>query len=178
MMQEHEVLTVQSIVVDDKVVVAESWKDVCAIYTPQKARSRALNILRAAAYAESEASIFKAITGVGQHKGFGEISKKALSTAVEALEIIRKERLPLPEDIRAIFGFNTKLPLVDLTWKKGHKISLRLGEAKKHAISLLECAESVETDSFLLKHLERDDWQYLMDEFRLERQKSWTEGLI
>jgi hypothetical protein len=169
-------LQVRSLLIDGCMMVCELWLEVCATYSPQQARSRALNILRAAAYAESEASIFRAISGIG-HKGFWKIPNDRIKTAVATLQLVRKQRLPLPDDIQGIFGFNTQLPLVNLVWKDA-QLSLHLDEAKKHAITLLECAESVETDGFLMQHLEHEDWQILMDEYRLHRQKSWLEGLI
>lgn len=161
----------------NEVLVLEIWKGFVCLYNPVEARNRGVGILQSVAYADSEAAIFKALVGLDERKGFGGIPKKTMQLAITALQVVRKQRQPLPEGINPIFGFSTQQPLVDLIINS-HKISLDLDTARTHALHLLEAAEAAVSDNFFLNQLVIEEWRDLMTEMSGYRQKQWLEALL
>lgn len=145
-------------------------------YTPTDSRNRALGIIRASAYAESEGAVFESIAGKG--KGFG-LSQKDLRLATKFLQLVREQREPLPPGINAIFGFNTKKPLVDLIFAD-RTISLSVDDARTHALRLLEASEAATTDQFLFFLVDGDKemWSETITALRLFRQQFNLESLL
>jgi hypothetical protein len=145
------------------------------------ARKRAIAILQAIAYADSEATVFKAIAGVG-HQGFGKIPQKSLKAATQIVEIMRQHRQALSEGIDVFFGYNTRQGIVKLFWDD-IEIQFSLDDAYRHATLLLEVAEAAESDSFFYKFLtskldiEPEVVQHLMDEFFSHREKTRLEAI-
>ena len=165
----------------NQIIIREEYDNETAEHSALEARKRALGIVRASAYAESEASIFKALTGLDR-KGFGQIPKKTIEMAAMTLQLVRNERLALLPGINAIFGFETKQPLVEINIGS-RRLTLYLDEAKSHAINLLQAAEAADTDMFLANIAGEDEegrqvYAMLTEELKLYRQQSWLEDLF
>jgi hypothetical protein len=143
-------------------IVVQTYGDNVVTMSAEAAKIRAIAILQAIAYADSEAVFFKTLTGLSSSKGFGKIPPKDLKMAVTMLQMIRDNRQDLPTGISAIFGFNTQKPLVVLEWDDV-KIQMELDTALHHASCLLEAAEAAQSDSFL--------YQFVTSNFDVEHEE-------
>lgn len=151
------------------------------LLTLTEARKQADLIIRACAIAESEAAIVKGMDATVSPKGFEKPKTNLLPW--QMLQLIRDFRPPLGEGINAIYGYNTKLPLVEIDWY-GDRIQWDIESARHHAYALLITAEASETDAFYFFFLrekvgiERDELQPLLIEFAEFRRKNLLEDLF
>ncbi|MBO3459935.1 hypothetical protein G7B40_040115 [Aetokthonos hydrillicola Thurmond2011] len=164
--------------------VLQRYRDSEVMFTAEQARERGAAILRAAAYAETEAAVFKTLIGINpKSKGFGEIPKKDLEMAAMMLQLVRDQREPLPQGIDCIFGFNTQKPIVVLEWNEV-KLQLDLPEARHHALALLAAADAADSDAFLYQFMtgatdmELEEVGVLIQQFALYRQRRQLESMI
>jgi hypothetical protein len=184
-MTEEKVLHVESSVSSGSYqpMVIQVYGDNVVTMSAEAAKIRAIAILQAIAYADSEAVLFKTLTGLSSSKGFGKIPPKDLKMAVTMLQMIRDNRQKLPAGISAIFGFNTQKPLVVLEWDEV-KIQMEVDTALHHASCLLEASEAAQSDSFLYQFVtsnfdvEHEEVVVLMKDFALHRQRTRLESVI
>ncbi|ACC81147.1 hypothetical protein [Nostoc punctiforme] len=145
------------------------------------ATQHAIAIFNAAAYAESEVALFKALVP-NVPKGFGKPSKD-VQMALMMLKMLRDKREPLPSNISGIFGFNTQKPLVEIDYGK-FKLQYELDEVRFHAASLLEAAEAARFDAFWFKFgnqelgLEELEILGIVQKYRLYKQKYSIEAMF
>lgn len=169
-------LFVQTKLVNGEMLVIESIidTDVENEYTPAGAKNRALAIMQACAYAESEAIVVKSL--VSNKIDLGHFDLKPMQ---DLLLLIRKNRQPLREGIAAIYGFRTQKPLVNLTFSSGI-ISLHVDDARRHANILLEASEAALSDQFLLFLADGDKqmWSQMMETLQLFRKQFDLESLF
>lgn len=177
-----EILSVESVV--DKsnepwIIVSYQGKSVTL--SLQDSTVRAMGILSAAAYAESEAAVFRFLCPT-LPKGFGRPSKE-VQMGLEALRLIREQRLPLPPGVNGIYGFNTTLALVDLDYGE-FRIQLAIDEVRVHAQGLLEACESARFDAFWYKFggdnfdLSKEELQVIIQEYKLFKERYAVESLF
>ncbi|QLE46410.1 hypothetical protein FD723_40065 (plasmid) [Nostoc sp. C052] len=161
--------------------VLQSYGENTITMSAEVARKRAIAVLQAIAYADSESTIFKSLANVG-HGGFGKPPQKNLKMACQLVQIMRENRQALPEGIDAFFGDQTQQATVALRWD-GIEILLSLDEAYHHATSLLEVAESAESDAFFYKFLSSDLGlepqvvQNLLNQFCSQRERTRLEAI-
>lgn len=178
-MTEEKILSVESSVSSGSYqpIVIQTYGDNVVTMSTEAAKTRAI------AYADSEAVLFKTLTGLSASKGFGKIPPKDLKMAVAMLQMTRDNRQQLPSGISAIFGFNTQKPLVVLEWDD-IKIQMEVDTALHHAICLLEASEAAQSDSFLYQFVtsnfkvEYEEVAVLMKNFALHRQRTRLESVI
>lgn len=183
-MQEEKQILVESSVSPGSFqpVVIQTYGKNVITFSAEVAKQRAIAILQAIAYADSEGVIFKTLGGLSA-KGFGKPRQKDLEMATQLVRVIRENRNPLPQGVNAIFGFKTQQPLIDLEWDD-IKISLRLDEALHHATVLLEAAEAAQSDSFLYQfvtanfEVDYEQIKSLVQEFALHRQRTRLESVM
>lgn len=163
-------------------VVLQFYGENTITMSAEVARKRAIAILQAIAYADSESTIFKSLAGLG-HGGFGKPPEKTVKMARQLVEIMRHNRQILPEGIDAFFGDRTQQAIVALRWDD-IEILLPLDDAYHHATGLLEVAESAESDGFFYKFLssnldlEPQIVQQLLNEFSSHRERTRLEAMI
>jgi hypothetical protein len=163
-------------------IVVQTYGDNTVTMSTETAKKRAIAILQAIAYADSEAVVFKTLTGLSSTKGFGKVPPKDLKVGTQLLQIIRDNRQKLPQGISAIFGYNTRQPLVVLEWDDV-KIQISLDTALHHATCLLEAAEAAQSDSFLYQFcINNFDCSFeqvaiLIQEFALNRRRTQLEAI-
>jgi|GEM_PF-6958523 len=152
------------------------------IFTAQQARERGAAILRAAAHAETEAAVFRALIGLDA-KGFGSIPKKTLKMAAMMLQRVRNQQEPLPKGINGIFGFHSQSPIVVLEWNN-IKLQLDLEPARHHALALMNAADASDSDAFLYQFMineldmKAEEVEVLVQQFMLYQQRKWLEAMI
>lgn len=81
-------------------------------------------------------------------------------------------------DIESIVSGRTFEPMVQLTWGD-QSGQLTPGEARRHALSILEAADAAESDAFVFRWLtrdiignaddERENWKTVMEQFKAFR---------
>lgn len=147
--------------------------------TATDATRKAIAIINAAAYAESEGALFKALAP-DIPKGFGKPSKD-VQMAV-ALRLVREKRQPLPTDVNPIFGFNTQKPLVEIDYQE-FKTTLYLDDARNHAAVLLQASEAARFDAFWFKFgkelsMSEGEIQDVISEYRLYKERYSVEALF
>jgi hypothetical protein len=184
-MSDEKILHVESSVSSGSYqpIVIQTYGDNTVTMSAESAKARAIAILQAIAYADSEAVLFKTLTGLSPNKGFGKIPPKDIKMAAAMLQMTRENRQQLPAGISAIFGFNTQKPLVVLEWDD-IKIQMEIDTALHHATCLLESAEAAQSDSFLYQFVtsnfdcEYEEVAVLMKDFALHRQRTRLESVI
>lgn len=121
-----------------------------------EARDRAEAFFLAAAIADTEARIALKISGLKDEKPKGFGAKSSPSKQEEFFYqinmMMRDERLPLPDGIKPIFGWKTRLPLIDVDLY-GELFQWEPDQAREHARWLLECADASESDRFFYAFL-------------------------
>ncbi|MEH1822145.1 MAG: hypothetical protein V7L31_24230 [Nostoc sp.] len=148
--------------------------------TATDATRKAIAIINAAAYAESEGALFKALAP-DVPKGFGKPSKD-VQMAIMALRLVREKRQPLPADVNAIFGFNTQQPLVEIDYQQ-FKTTLYLDDARNHAAVLLQASEAARFDAFWFKFgkelsMNESEIQGVINEYRVYKERYSIEDLF
>lgn len=135
---------------DGTPVVVMNYRDWLHRLSVPNARKLALELFAEATIAEYEA----ALIGPFFSQGF---SRGADQKAVAKLNKLRALRpKPRPQWVNAIFGFKTRLPLVDMELPGQRKLTLGPNEAIRIAEMLIECAEASETDDFLRRFLKAE----------------------
>lgn len=182
MNQESENLYVESYIDPEtlKPVVKIESNDKQLFITATDATRKAIAIINAAAYAESEGALFKALAPDAP-KGFGKPNKD-VQMAVAALRLVREKRQPLPDGVNAIFGFNTQKPLVEIDYQK-FKTTLYLDDARNHAAVLLQAAEAARFDAFWFKFgkelsMSEAEIQGVINEYRVYKERYQIENLF
>jgi hypothetical protein len=161
--------------------VVVSYEDHQIMLTLSEAQTRGIGLVNAAAYAESEGALFKALCP-NLKKGFGKPNKDA-QLALSAIALVRENRQPLPLGINPIFGFNTQMPLVEVDYNQ-FKVILHLDEVRHHAMLLLEAAEAARFDAFWYKFgnektgLSREEMAAIVEEYRLYKERYSVEKLF
>ncbi|QKQ75653.1 hypothetical protein [Nostoc sp. TCL240-02] len=150
------------------------------LITSTAATQKAIAIINAAAYAESEGALFKALAP-DIPKGFGKPSKD-VQMAVAVLKLVREKRQPLPVDVNAIFGFNTQKPLIQIDYQE-FKTTLHLDEARNHAAVLLQASEAARFDAFWFKfgkelNMTEGEIQAVINEYRVYKERYSVEALF
>ena len=134
----------------DGFVVLISYQESKELLDVLAARKRAIALIRATEIASSEVRILKGLNPNFNPRiqGFGKVKlTKDDEMSMGLLALMRDTRPPLPENINPIFGFKTKLPLVEY-FIDGTKLSLQIDEVQDHAQRLLEASEACESDKF------------------------------
>lgn len=92
-MTEEKILHVESSVSSGSYqpIVVQTYGDNIVTMSAESAKTRAIAILQAIAYADSESVLFKTLTGLSSNKGFGKIPPKDLKMAVSLLQLNRDE---------------------------------------------------------------------------------------
>ncbi len=162
-------------------MVVQSYQGNTVTMSAEAAKQRAIAILVAIAYADTEAAIFTTMAGLSTGKGFKQPAQKDLRMAAQFVQIMRSSRSAFPPGISAIFGYKARKPLVILEWDDV-KIQLELHTALHHANALLQASEAAQTDSFLYQFassqlgLEHEEIQVLVKEFMLHRERTRVEA--
>ncbi|HYX18338.1 MAG TPA: hypothetical protein VE944_29025 [Nostoc sp.] len=182
MNQEPVILSVESYINPEtfKPEVKIEYKGKQLFVTATDATKKAIAIINAAAYAESEGALFKALAP-DIPKGFGKPSKD-VQMAVAALRLVREKRQPLPVDVNAIFGFNTQKPLVEIDYQE-FKTTLDLDDARNHAAVLLQASEAARFDAFWFKFgkelsMSEGEIQSVINEYRVYKERYYVEALF
>lgn len=159
------------------------WKSASGTLSAAQARTRAFALIEACAIAQTEARIFDLLIDADKPKGFGKqkVSDRD-QMAVATLELLRRQRSPLPEDINPIYGHHTRLPIIEYRYDTAYG-QLTIDAARHHAKSLLQVAEAVESDAFIHDlgskiNLNSQEISVLLSQFATFRQRSWLEELL
>ncbi|MBD2437341.1 hypothetical protein [Nostoc sp. FACHB-110] len=182
MNQESEFLTVKSFLDLEtfEPLVKIEYKGKKLSISATESTKKAITIINAAAYAESEGALFKALCP-DKPKGFGKPSKDE-QMAIAVLRLVREKRQPLPDDVNPIFGFNTQKPLIELDYQV-FKTTLHLDEARNHAAILLQASEAARFDAFWFRfgkelQMNEGEIQEVINEYRLYKERYSVESLF
>lgn len=168
--------------------VLESYGSVINQLSPDDARLKASELLRAVGIAEGACGLVKMLFFDKMSKGFGRVDTEAVAQdAVQAIGVMMQEVAPLPEDIHIGYGFRfAKRQVVSVIQLKfeSELCDLTPDGARQHAAYLFAAAESVQTDEFLQDFIggklgmELGEVQAILQEFAGFRERQYFQNLI
>jgi hypothetical protein len=182
MQDQNTIWTNASLTPDLKPCVMWRHKSYKGVFSLPETRTKAMGLLQAAAIAQVESNIAIELSKSFTPKGFAKNPDADKATAI-LLNLVRNARQPLIDGVKAIFGLESKLPLLNVCWY-GEEIQMEMTTASFHAEVLLRTAEAAESDSFLRFFLSEkcnisiDYTQEMIQEFAQYRNKQSLEQLF
>lgn len=167
-------------------MVVQTYRDNVITFSAEAARNRAIAILQAIAYADTEAVVFETISnslGAENEGSEEQTAGGSMSLAVLFVRVIREKRQELPPGIRVMFGVGSSAPLVVLEWQE-IEVQLGLDMALLYADELLKASAMAQSSSYLYQfvsenfNLGREQIAEMVKEFRLKRYRHKLESAL